>query len=235
MGKPEFYSRVLPEYREAIIPANHWMGVCHPYFVPNQPGPCNTIPPPPPPPGPPGPRGRELPDSDVDPGLPEPLSFGQKGPGSAPVPCGMTRGHDLPPAPLPPVPPPPPRPLAPPPPPPAPHCHVPVRPSSRPVSVTDPRDYGGYTQAPHPYIYWLAKRDVSVVAGENVDVQLDVDHGTGDKTYTVSSHASEDERRRIEELEREMERQLEEIRRIKGNMLTVDEDDTGVVFDRGME
>ena len=45
----------------------------------------------------------------------------------------------------------------------------------------------GTSQAPHPYVYWMAKRTVNVEAGKNVDVKLDTDCETGDKTYTVSS------------------------------------------------
>lgn len=76
-------------------------------------------------------------------------------------------------------------------------------------------------------------------AGDNVDVTLDVDQATGDKTYTVSAHTDESEIQRIEELEREMVHSLEEIRRMKANMLTVSEDDevggNGIVFSEGME
>jgi len=133
--------------------------------------------------------------------------------------------------------PPPPCPLPPPPPP----CPAGTKPRQAPIplSHTDPRDYNGYRQAPHPYVYWLAKRDVNVEAGDNVDVTLDVDQATGDKTYTVSAHTDESEIQRIEELEREMVHSLEEIRRMKANMLTVSEDDevggNGIVFSEGME
>ena len=52
MGRrPNFYTGAYPEYRSAIIPANHWMSVCHPYFIPNQPvppQPCCCRPPLPP-------------------------------------------------------------------------------------------------------------------------------------------------------------------------------------------
>ena len=48
-------------------------------------------------------------------------------------------------------------------------------------------NYDGTSQAPHPYVYWMAKRTVNVAAGKNVEVKLDTDCETGDKTYTVSS------------------------------------------------
>ena len=136
------------------------------------------------------------------------------------------------------IPVPPPLPPVPPPQPPTPAAITP-RQAPVPLSPTDPRDYNGYRQAPHPYVYWLAKRDVSVEAGENIDVDLTVDSKTGDKTYTVSSRISPSEERRIEELEREMIENIAEIRRIKANMLTVAEDEgmegNGIVFSEGLE
>lgn len=33
------FDKVIPEYRSAIVPQNHWMSVCHGYYIPNQPGP----------------------------------------------------------------------------------------------------------------------------------------------------------------------------------------------------
>ena len=100
-------------------------------------------------------------------------------------------------------------------------------------------DYDGLRTAPHPYVYWLAKREISVEAGDNVDVSMSVDSSTGNKTYTVSSHTPEEEMKRLARIERELSAQLAEVRRIKENMLTVSEDDTedgnGIVFSEGME
>ena len=237
------FDKVLPEYRNAIPAPNHWMSVCHPYFIPIQPPPppCGCCTPPP--------RVSPVPVSPCAPVLDH-----------APVPCGMHGGHDSRPIVNPaagrtvvlPV-------VAPP----KPHCCCPApvtpkppKPEPRPVtSVTgtgtpvcvhplvnqpapyiSPVDYDSNTQAPHPKIYWLAKRDVSVVSGENTDVQEIVEPRTGDKTYIVSSHTPEADLRRLDELERNMSAELDEIRRIKANMLTVDEDgDSGVVFEKGME
>ena len=108
----------------------------------------------------------------------------------------------------------------------------------RPNPYIDPVDYDSNVQAPHPKIYWLAKRDVSVVSGDNTDVEEIVEPATGDKTYVVSSHTPESDMRRIEELERQMAAELAEVRRIKANMLTVEEDqdpENGVRFGLGMD
>ena len=53
------FDKVMPEYRNAVVPDNHWMSVCHPYFIPNQPPPppCGCCPPPRPMPMPPKPCG----------------------------------------------------------------------------------------------------------------------------------------------------------------------------------
>ena len=196
------FDRVTPEYRNAI-PGNHWMGVCHPYFIPNQPPPepcgcCGPVPPPPTP-------GHRAQGPLLD---------------RAPVPCGMVGDRPKPVV----------DPLG--------NCvPVEIHPLvSRPNPFVNPVDYDSNTQAPHPKIYWLAKRDVSVVAGENADVQEVVDPSTGDKTYVVSAESPAEDRRRIDALERQLEAELAEIRRIKANMLTVDEDgDNGVEFGLGME
>jgi hypothetical protein len=121
---------------------------------------------------------------------------------------------------------------------------VPVGPAAAPQRTAEatsrnPLDHDGLRQAPHPYVYWLAKREVNVNAGENVDVTLDVDKMTGDKTYTVSSHTPEKELKRIAELERKLAAQLEEVRHIKENMLTISEDESeggnGIVFGEGLD
>ena len=65
-----------------------------------------------------------------------------------------------------------------------------------------------------------------------------VEPATGDKTYVVSSHTPEADIHRIEELERQMAAELAEVRRIKANMLTIEEDqdpENGVRFGLGME
>ena len=238
------FDKVTPEYRNAI-PGNHWMGVCHPYFIPNQPPPAPCCP------G--APAGAPAPHI-----IPRPCCPALD---HAPVPCGMVGGRDtrpvinpaagrtvaLPSVPLP---------KAPPAPCPGPGPARPVPPSTLPAtSVTgtgtpvavhplmdtpnpyiNPVDYDSNVQAPHPKIYWLAKRDVSVVAGENTDVEEIVTPSTGDKTYVVSAKAPESEKRRIDELERQVEAELAEIRRIKENMLSVEEDGfNGVQFGLGME
>lgn len=205
------FDKVTPEYRSAVVPDNHWMSVCHPYFIPNQPPPppCGCCPPPPP-------------------VIPTPNPCGCKGPllDKAPVPCGFHEGKL-------------PKPVI------SPLGHVvPGNPEAMPVRPAEavkrnPLDYDGLRTAPHPYVYWLAKREVNVEAGDNVDVKLAVDATTGDKTYTVSSHTPEEDKRRIEALERKLAAELEEVRRIKANMLTVSEDDTeggnGIVFREGMD
>lgn len=202
------FDKVIPEYRNAVIPQNHWMSVCHPYFIPNQP---------PPPCGPCCPPRHPAP----------PPRFGC-GPvlEKAPVPCGFHEHR-------------PPRPVLSP----LGHC-VPAGPAAFPqrtpeASGRNPVDYDGLRQAPHPYVYWLAKREVNVQAGENVDVRLDVDKTSGDKTYTVSSRTPQKELERIDALEKKLAAELEEVRRIKENMLTVSEDVTedgnGIVFGQGME
>ena len=105
-------------------------------------------------------------------------------------------------------------------------------------------NYDGNSSAPHPYVYWLAKRTVTVAAGDNVEVTKDLDVQSGDTTYTVSSRIPPEEKKRIDELERELERQLAEVKRIKANMLMVSEeedtdgstDDGGaIVFTKGFE
>lgn len=204
------FDKVTPEYRSAVVPGNHWMSVCHPYFIPNQPPPppCGCCPPPPhimPPPHRPG-CGPLL--------------------DKAPPPCGF---HEADPA----------KPVI------SPLGRViPANPEALPerpaeADKRNPVDYDGLRTAPHPYVYWLAKREVSVEAGDNVDVSLSVDSDTGNKTYTVSSHTPEEEMKRLARIERELAAQLAEVRRIKENMLTVSEDDTeggnGIVFSEGME
>lgn len=241
------FDKVVPEYRNAIVPQNHWMSVCHPYFIPIQP--------PPPPCGCPGPHPGPHPG-------PRPAPPCVPAMDHAPIPCGMHGGHDtrpivnpaagrtvvLPVVPMPkqpcccpvPVPPRPPKP--------EPHAVTSVTGTGTPVCVQplvekpnpyiDPVDYDSNVQAPHPKIYWLAKRDVSVVSGDNTDVEEIVEPATGDKTYVVSSHTPESDMRRIEELERQMAAELAEVRRIKANMLTIDEDqdpENGVRFGLGME
>lgn len=205
------FDKVTPEYRSAVVPGNHWMSVCHPYFIPNQPPPppCGCCPPPPP-------------------VIPVPPPHGCKGPllDKAPVPCGFHEGKH-------------PKPVI------SPLGHaVPGSPEAMPVRPAEaakrnPLDYDGLRTAPHPYIYWLAKREVNVEAGDNVDVSLSVDKVTGDKTYTVSSHTPDEEMKRLAKIEQNLAAQLEEVRRIKANMLTVSEDDTedgnGIVFKEGME
>lgn len=206
------FDKVIPEYRSSIVPDNHWMSVCHPYFVPNQPPPppCGCCPPPRPvPPPPPGPCGCGGPIMDK---APVPCGFHEARP---PVPVLDPLGEFVPGSP----------------------DAMPVRPAE--ADARNPLDHSGIRQAPHPYVYWLAKREVNVEAGDNVDVTMEVDRTTGDKTYTVSSHTPEEDKRRIEALERKLEAELEEVRRIKANMLTVSEDDTedgnGIVFKEGME
>lgn len=205
------FDKVTPEYRSAVVPGNHWMSVCHPYFIPNQPPPppCGCCPPPPP-------------------VIPVPPPCGCKGPllDKAPAPCGFIEGKQ-------------PKPVI------SPLGHaVPGSPEAMPVRPAEaakrnPLDYDGLRTAPHPYIYWLAKREVNVEAGDNVDVSLSVDKATGDKTYTVSSHTPEAEMKRLAKIEQNLAAQLEEVRRIKANMLTVSEDDTeggnGIVFKEGLE
>ena len=70
-------------------------------------------------------------------------------------------------------------------------------------------------------------------------MSLSVDEFTGDKTYTVSSHTPEAEMERLARIEKSLAAQLEEVRRIKANMLTVSEDETeggnGIVFKEGMD
>ena len=105
-------------------------------------------------------------------------------------------------------------------------------------------NYDGNASAPHPYVFWLANRKVTVAAGDNVDVKKDLDVLSGDTTYTVSSRIPEEEKKRIDELERELERQLAEVKKIKANMLMVaeeedDDPDTdnggAIVFTKGFE
>ena len=203
------FDKVTPEYRSAVVPENHWMSVCHPYFIPNQPPPppCGCCPPPPP--------------VTPKPGCGAPLLD------KAPVPCGFVEADPA-------------RPVI------SPLGHVvPGSPEAMPerpaeADTRNPVDYDGLRTAPHPYVDWLAKREVNVAAGDNVDVELSVDSRTGDKTYTVSSHTPEEEMERLARIERELAAQLEEVRRIKANMLSVSEDETeegsnGIVFKEGME
>ena len=204
------FDKVTPEYRSAVVPDNHWMSVCHPYFIPNQPPPppCGCCPPPP----------------HVIP-VQHPHGCGPLL-DKAPAPCGF---HEAEPA----------KPVI------SPLGNVmPANPEALPERPADadkrnPVDYDGLRTAPHPYVYWLARREVNIEAGENVDVSLVVDQKTGDKTYTIASTAGEEEKERIDRIERELEAQLAEVRRIKANMLTVSEDDTeggnGIVFNEGME
>ena len=204
------FDKVIPEYRNAVVPQNHWMSVCHPYFIPNQPPPpCGPCCPPryPMPPQPPRCGCGPLLDK-----APAPCGFHEHRP---PVPVQSPLGHG-----------------------------IPVGPEAIPrrtpeANGRNPIDYDGLRQAPHPYVYWLAMRDVTVNAGDNVDVALDVDKVTGNKTYTVSSHTPEEALQRIAELERKLAAQLEEVRHIKENMLTISEDDTeegnGIVFGQGLD
>ena len=88
-------------------------------------------------------------------------------------------------------------------------------------------------------LYLITTPTVNVAAGKNVSVKVDVDCHTGDKTYTVSSHTDKDAQRRINELEQAIHDQLAEIKRIKSNMLNVEEDVTeagnGITFTKGMK
>lgn len=262
------FDKVVPEYRSAVVPDNHWASVCHPYFIPNQPPPpCGCgMPPVPPPPGPRPPVGPAVMDRATAPcgfvenkptspifspvgmggpasaeAMPKPQAVKVKGNGKKPKMAKVPVGPIMDRAPTP--------------------CHIhdgsanspvvsplgqavmgspeamPVRPAE--ADARNPLDHSGIRQAPHPYIYWLAKREVNVEAGDNVDVTLMVDGRTGNKTYTVSSHTPEEDKKRIEALERKLEAELEEVRRIKANMLTVSEDETeggnGIVFSEGLD
>jgi len=180
------FDKVTPEYRSAVVPDNHWMSACHPYFIPNQPPPppCGCCPPPPVvPPG--GPCGCSTPLLD-----------------RAPAPCGFHEANQ-------------PKPVI------SPLDQViPASPEAMPVRPAEaekrsPLNYDGLRNAPHPYVYWLAKREVNVEAGENVSVDLAIDLATGDKTYTVSSQSPEEDQRRLNRLERQLFSQLDEIRRLK--------------------
>jgi len=213
------FDKVQPMYRSAIPASSHWMNVCHPYFIPNQP-------PPPPPPcgcGMPPPR----------PPVPPKPGCGCMGPvlDHAPVPCGAVTAR-------------PPRPVVIPAIPREPGMHAPCVPILPPVPVpsapcNDPISYDGNTSAFHPKYEWLAKREVEVVAGDNVEVTKIVEERTGDKTFIVSSKTDPAAISRIQKLEAELRAQLAEVERIKASMLTVSEDDTeggeGIVFKEGME
>ena len=73
-----------------------------------------------------------------------------------------------------------------------------------------------------------------MAAGDNVDVKEEIDTLSGNTKYTVSSRIPEEEKERIDELERELERQLAEVKRIKANMLMVaEEEDTDESTDNG--
>lgn len=73
--------------------------------------------------------------------------------------------------------------------PPPPMQCVPTPPPScnPPPSGPAPLNYTGERQAPHPYIYWLAHKDIVVEAGKNVEVETRVDDNNHLKTYRVSA------------------------------------------------